>query len=85
MVAFEVAGGDDAALKFCSALRIPYLATSLGGVESLVSLPFNTSHCSLTTAQRASIGIRPGLVRYSAGVERAEDLVADVARALETI
>lgn len=85
MVGFEVTGGDTGALTFCAALEIPYVATSLGGVESLVSLPFNTSHCSLTTAQRASIGIRPGLVRYSAGVERAEDLIADIARALESI
>ncbi|MGW4887568.1 trans-sulfuration enzyme family protein [Streptomyces murinus] len=85
MIGFEVVGGDTGALNFCAALKIPYVATSLGGVESLVSLPFNTSHCSLTTAQRASIGIRPGLVRYSAGVERADDLIADIAQALESI
>jgi Cystathionine beta-lyases/cystathionine gamma-synthases len=63
MVGFEVHGGDDAALKLLDRLNLPMVATSLGGVESLVSLPFNTSHSFLTERQRREVGIAPGLVR----------------------
>jgi cystathionine beta-lyase/cystathionine gamma-synthase len=82
MVAFEVAGGDETALKFLAGLRLPVVATSLGAVESLVSLPFNTSHSFLTDRQRREVGIEPGLVRFSAGIEDAADLIADLGRAL---
>ncbi|MFD5454011.1 trans-sulfuration enzyme family protein [Streptomyces olivaceus] len=85
MVAFEVEGGDEDALEFLDRVRVPCAATSLGGVESLVSMPANTSHCSLTTAQRAAIGINGGLIRYSAGIENTEDLIADAARALDSL
>jgi cystathionine beta-lyase/cystathionine gamma-synthase len=82
VVSFEVAGGDEAALRFLDRLRIPAVATSLGGVESLVSLPFNTSHSFLTLKQRREVGILPGLVRFSAGVEDTDDLLADLDHAL---
>jgi cystathionine beta-lyase/cystathionine gamma-synthase len=83
MVSFQVAGGDAAALATMAALRIPRVATSLGGVESLVSMPFNTSHSSLTQAQRVAAGIGDGLIRYSAGIEELTDLVDDLYAALE--
>ncbi|MBZ4322543.1 aminotransferase class I/II-fold pyridoxal phosphate-dependent enzyme [Streptomyces sp. SCA2-4] len=82
MVSFEVRGGDVAALEFMKKLRIPYVATSLGGVESLVSMPSNTSHSSLTARQRSRIGINPGLVRFSVGIENVRDLVRDLDEAL---
>jgi cystathionine beta-lyase/cystathionine gamma-synthase len=82
MVSFEVDGGDEAALKFLERLTIPAVATSLGGVESLISLPFNTSHSFLTVRQRRELGIQPGLVRLSAGIEDAEDLITDIDNAL---
>jgi cystathionine beta-lyase/cystathionine gamma-synthase len=82
MVSFELHGGDEAALRFLDRLRLPLLATSLGGVESLVSLPFNTSHSSLTERQRQEVGIRPGLVRFSVGIEDADDLLTDLGQAL---
>ena len=85
MVSFEVDGDDEDALVFLPALRIPIVATSLGGVESLVSLPFNTSHSFLTVRQRQEVGIQPGLVRFSAGVEDADDLISDLDRALATV
>jgi len=85
MVSFEVAGGDEAALKLLERVTIPQVATSLGGVESLISLPFNTSHSFLTEAQRRDIGIEPGLVRLSAGVEDTADLIADIDQALNGI
>lgn len=85
MVSFELRGGDEAALKLLDRLRLPVVATSLGGVESLVSLPFNTSHSFLTERQRADVGIAPGLVRFSAGIEDTADLLADLAQALDTL
>jgi cystathionine beta-lyase/cystathionine gamma-synthase len=83
LVSFEVHGGDEAALRMTERLRIATLATSLGGVESLVSLPFNTSHSALTVQQRQQMGIRPGLVRFSVGIENVEDLIADLGQALD--
>lgn len=85
VLSFEVEGGDEAALRLLDALTIPAAATSLGGVESLVSLPFNTSHSSLTAAQRAAVGIMPGLVRFSVGIEDERDLLADLDLALAQI
>ena len=82
VVSFVVRGGDEAALRFLEGLTIPQVATSLGGVESLVSMPFNTSHSSLNDHQRELIGIRPGLVRLSVGIENAEDLLLDLDQAL---
>jgi cystathionine beta-lyase/cystathionine gamma-synthase len=85
MVSFEVTGGDEAALRFLNYLKIPVVATSLGGVESLVSLPFNTSHSLLTSKQKEDVGIFPGLVRLSVGIENIEDLISDLDQALQKI
>ncbi len=85
VVSFEVIGGDNASLDLLKHLSIPKVATSLGGVESLVSLPFNTSHSSLTEAQRSTIGIQPGLIRYSVGIEDINDLIEDLEQGLESI
>lgn len=84
VIAFEMKGGDAAALSLCSRLTLPKQATSLGGVESLISLPFNTSHAALTEAQRASLGIRPGCARLSVGIEDVDDLIEDFERALSS-
>jgi methionine-gamma-lyase len=83
MLSFVIRGGDAAALRFARALELVVEAASLGGVESLVSLPFNMSHSHFTQGERASMGIPPGMVRLSVGIEDAEDLVADVAQALD--
>ncbi|MDP6839244.1 MAG: aminotransferase class I/II-fold pyridoxal phosphate-dependent enzyme [Planctomycetota bacterium] len=82
MLSFEMAGGDGEALALMRRLRLPLEATSLGGVESLVSLPFNTSHARMSAEERLAVGIRPGLVRISVGIEDSADLVADFAQAL---
>lgn len=82
MIAFEVTGGDEGALALLEHLEFPAVATSLGGVESLVSLPFNTSHSFLTVRQREQVGINPGLVRLSVGIENPNDLIADFQQAL---
>ena len=85
MVSFEVKGGNEVALEFMKKLRIIREATSLGGVESLVSMPFNTSHAGLTKKEKESMGIKPGLVRLSCGIEDPEDLIEDVDQALSRI
>ena len=84
-ITFVIEGGDAMALKLVDTLRIPKQATSLGGVESLISLPFNTSQATFTTRQRADVGIDPGCVRLSVGIEDADDLIADFEHALSVI
>jgi cystathionine beta-lyase/cystathionine gamma-synthase len=82
MLSFVVAGGDGAALRFLRELKLAIEASSLGGVETLVSLPFNTSHVKLSSEDRAAAGIPPGLVRVSVGIEDVDDLIADFDQAL---
>jgi cystathionine beta-lyase/cystathionine gamma-synthase len=82
MVSCVVRGGDAAALAVLRRLRLALEASSLGGVETLVSAPFNTSHARLSEAERAAAGIAPGFLRISVGVEDARDLVADFEHAL---
>ena len=81
MIAFALED-DAAALALLGRLRLMRQATSLGGVETLVSLPFNTSHAAYTADQRARLGISPGFIRLSVGIEDPEDLIADLERAL---
>ncbi|MBL8859141.1 MAG: aminotransferase class I/II-fold pyridoxal phosphate-dependent enzyme [Planctomycetes bacterium] len=83
MLSFVVAGGDAAALRCIRALELALEASSLGGVETLVSLPFNTSHARLSPAERQAAGIADGFVRVSVGIEDARDLIEDFDRALE--
>ena len=85
MLSFEFEGGEKAARKFMSLLKIPEVAPSLGGVESLITLPIDTTHASLTSEERKSIGISDGLIRFSAGIEDTQDLVEDFKSALSSI
>jgi cystathionine beta-lyase/cystathionine gamma-synthase len=82
MVTLELVGGLLAAERFYDRLHLVARAASLGGVESLASLPLHTSHYGLSADKLHEAGIDPGLVRLSLGVEDAADLVADVERAL---
>jgi cystathionine beta-lyase/cystathionine gamma-synthase len=76
-------GTADRALRFLSNLRIFTVAESLGGVESLASHPATMTHASLPPERRHAVGITDGLVRLSCGIEDTEDLLEDVATALE--
>ena len=78
----ELRGGEAEAFRFLNALRVIKLAVSLGGTESLASHPASTTHSGVPTEVRARIGVTDGLVRLSIGIERADDLVADLAQAL---
>ncbi|MCC3763972.1 aminotransferase class I/II-fold pyridoxal phosphate-dependent enzyme [Glycomyces sp. TRM65418] len=82
MLAFRPAGGLDAAERLLRTLRIPYPAASLGGVESLMTRPAISSHAKMTAEERAAAGIGDDLIRFSTGIEAAEDLIADFAQAL---
>ena len=82
MVAVELKGGARAAERFLRALTIAAHAPSLGGVETLVSEPRLTSHAMLTPEARARAGIPDGFLRFSIGLEDADDLIADFAQAL---
>ncbi len=85
VVSFVVNGGNEAGLKMLSKLRFPICATSLGGVESLIEMPFNTSHAPLTDKQREEVGICKGFIRLSVGIEDVDDLIEDLKQALDTI
>ncbi|MEX1364657.1 MAG: aminotransferase class I/II-fold pyridoxal phosphate-dependent enzyme [Nannocystaceae bacterium] len=82
VVSFELSGGLAAGTRLVDAVRIPKLAPSLGGVESLIEQPALMSFYELSPAEREAIGIVEGLVRLSVGVEDVEDLEADLRRAL---
>jgi len=82
IVTFELRGGIEAAERFFDRLQLVARAASLGGVESLASLPVHTSHHGLPEAVLRAAGIDPGMVRLSIGVEDEADLVADLEQAL---
>ena len=82
MLSIEVEGGQQAAEKVADSLKIFLLATSLGGVESLVSQPSATSHHGLSHEERLKRGIGDGMLRLSVGLEDAKDLIADLNQAL---
>ncbi|AMQ90680.1 trans-sulfuration enzyme family protein [Marinobacter sp. LQ44] len=83
MLSIEVEGGQQAAERVADSLKIFLLATSLGGVESLVSQPSATSHHSLSREERLKRGIGNGMLRLSVGLEDAQDLIADLNQALK--
>ncbi len=82
MITIELLGGAAAAEAFVDALRVFMLAPSLGGAESLVSVPATSSHFALTPEERARAGVTDGMVRLSVGLEDTSDLIADLKQAL---
>ncbi len=85
LVAFELKGGKEAAFKLQNALEIVKISNNLGDSKSLITHPATTTHKNLTDEARAELGISPGTVRFSAGIEDSQDLVEDFARALEQV
>jgi cystathionine gamma-synthase len=83
VVSFEVAGDLDAASRVVDACTIPHIAASLGGVESLIEQPAVMSFYELTSEERLEIGIKDNLIRFAVGIEDADDLIADLAQALD--
>jgi len=85
MVTFEVEGTGEDARRVSEAMSLFTLATSLGGVESLVSIPVLTSHAMISAEARAKMGVTEQMVRLSVGIENADDLIADLERALAAV
>lgn len=85
VVSLDLNGGQPAAFRFLNALKIPKISNNLGDAKSIVTHPATTTHQRLSEEQRAELGITPGLVRLSMGIEDTDDLIADVQQALAAI
>jgi len=85
MVSFEVEGTGEDARRVSEAMRLFTLAPSLGSVESLVSIPVLTSHAMVPVTERVKMGVTEQLIRLSVGIENADDLIADLERALAAV
>lgn len=85
MVAISIDGGKAETFRFMNALRIIRISNNLGDAKSLLTHPATTTHQRLTPAARAELGIDEGLVRLSVGLEDADDLIEDIARALQAV
>jgi cystathionine beta-lyase/cystathionine gamma-synthase len=83
MISFELRGGTEAAERLFGRIRIPIVAPSLGGVESLVTRPATTSHLGMDPEERRRHGIADSLIRFSTGIEAVSDLIADLDQALK--
>ena len=85
IVSFEVDGSGEDACHVSESLNLFTLAPSLGGVDSLVSIPVLTSHAMITLEERKKMGVTEQLVRLSVGIESADDLIADLEQALRVV
>ena len=82
LVAFDVAGGKAEAFRLMNGLRIVRISNNLGDSKSLITHPATSTHQRLSDAERAAVGISPGSVRLSVGLEDAADLIEDLEQAL---
>ena len=85
VVSLDLKGGQAAAFRFLNALKIVIISNNLGDAKSIITHPTTTTHQRLSEDKRATLGITPGLVRLSVGIEDPEDLIADIAQALEAV
>ena len=82
VVTFELEGGKDAAFRFANALQLIDISNNLGDTKSLITHPATTTHQRLPPEARAALGVTPGLLRLSVGLEDADDICEDLAQAL---
>ncbi|WP_149776053.1 O-succinylhomoserine sulfhydrylase [Ruegeria intermedia] len=82
VLSLDIRGGKDAAFRFLNALTIPVISNNLGDAKSIATHPATTTHQRLSDAQKDELGITPGLIRFSVGLEDADDLLADIRQAL---
>jgi len=85
LICLEVKGGKEGAFLFQNALEIVLISNNLGDAKSLITHPATTTHKNLTDAARAELGINPGTVRLSVGLEDVDDLIEDLERALAAV
>ncbi|MCY7311952.1 MAG: aminotransferase class I/II-fold pyridoxal phosphate-dependent enzyme, partial [Chitinophagaceae bacterium] len=82
IVTFELKGGIESGRKFLNALQMLLMTNNLGDSRSIASHPASTTHSKLTEAERNEVGITPGLIRISVGLEHPEDILNDILQAL---
>ena len=82
VLAFDLKGGESAVRHWADALSLIRLAPTLGGVETIALVPAVSSHIRLTSEERHAAGISDGMIRISCGIEAADDIIADLDRAL---
>ncbi len=82
LLCFELKGGIESGRKFLDALALLSMTPNLGDTRSIASHPASTTHSKLTEAERLSVGITPGLIRISAGLENVNDIINDIEQAL---
>ena len=85
LVTFDITAGKEAAFRFMNALRIAKISNNLGDAKSIATHPATTTHQRLAPETKVQLGITPGLIRFSVGLEDAEDLVADLKQALDAM
>ena len=85
LLTFKLDGGQSAAFRFLNALNLVSITNNLGDSKSLVTHPGTTTHQRLSEAERLALGIHPGTVRISCGLEAFEDLSADICQALDAV
>jgi methionine-gamma-lyase len=85
MISFEVTGGQEGAFRFLNALELVHLTVSLGGTESLASHPWTMSHVRVPEDEKLAIGVTPGLIRFSVGIEHVGDLISDLDNAFTRV
>jgi cystathionine beta-lyase/cystathionine gamma-synthase len=83
VLSFDLNGGTAAAQRMIQRVRLPIPGPSLGGVETLITRPSQTSHAGMSKADREQLGISDGLIRFSTGIEAPEDLIEDLDQALK--
>lgn len=83
IVCFEIKGGIEAGRKFLNNLKMLSMTANLGDTRSIASHPASTTHSKLSEAERLSVGITPGLIRISVGLEHVDDIIRDIVQALE--
>jgi O-acetylhomoserine (thiol)-lyase len=83
LVGFELAGGAEAGRKFIDALKLFYHVANIGDARSLAIHPASTTHSQLTESEQGATGVTPGYVRLSVGLEHIDDIVGDLAQALD--
>jgi O-succinylhomoserine sulfhydrylase len=78
-----VRGGVERGRRFLNALQLLSLTANLGDTRSIATHPASTTHSKLSDADRAAVGILPGLIRISAGLEHVDDIISDIKQALD--
>jgi len=84
LVSFEIAGGLDQGRRFLDSLRMISHTPNLGDTRTIAIHPASTTHSKLTDAERAAVGITPGLIRIAVGLEDINDIIRDISQAIES-